>query len=68
MLIFSALFIPTKAATLLAAESGGAGGSRTLVQTPHRDAFYTFIPPLIVDGALPKDGPDATYPLRLDPL
>ena len=42
----------------------GDGGSRTLVQTSSRTAFYTLILPLVFDPGLPEDGPALTYPLE----
>ena len=43
----------------------GDGGTRTLVQTPHRVAFYTFIRPLFFDRGLPDGGPAEAYRLVL---
>ena len=43
----------------------GDGRSRTAVQTTPQRAFYTLIPPLVVDLGLPKDGPAGAYPLNL---
>ena len=37
----------------------GAGGSRTLVQTSRRNAFYKFSPRLIVGGCMARDEPDS---------
>lgn len=45
--------------------SSGDGRSRTAVQTTPQRAFYTLIPPLVVDLGLPKDGPAGAYPLNL---
>ena len=55
----------TKKGSPKTAFSRGDGRSRTAVQTTPQRAFYTLIPPLVVDLGLPKDGPAGAYPLNL---
>ena len=57
--------ISTNQASLLEGLICGDGGTRTLVQTPHRVAFYTLIRPLFFDHGLPDGGPAEAYRLNL---
>ena len=53
---------------LLLASNGGAGGSRTLVQTGKPYAFYMLIPAFIFVLWQDLDHQPQPYPLKLHPV